>query len=51
MLMPGVELGECAIASAGSVVMKSIPEYEVHGGNPAGFLRRRAIKSGKTEKP
>ena len=38
---PGVELGECAVAAAGSVVTKSIPEYEIHAGNPARFVRRR----------
>jgi len=38
---PGVELGACAIAAAGSVVTKSIPEYEIHAGNPARFVRRR----------
>ena len=40
---PGVEFGECAIAAAGSVVTKSIPEYEIHAGNPARFVRRRLL--------
>jgi putative colanic acid biosynthesis acetyltransferase WcaF len=40
---PGVELGECAVAAAGSVVTKSIPGYEIHAGNPASFVRRRSF--------
>ena len=42
---PGVELGECAVAAAGSVVSRSIPEYEIHAGNPAGFVRRRVLQA------
>lgn len=45
VLTPGVTLGECAIASAGSVVTKDIPPFEIHGGNPAAFLKRRRIES------
>jgi putative colanic acid biosynthesis acetyltransferase WcaF len=41
---PGVELGECAVAAAGSVVTKSIPDYEIHAGNPAGFVRHRLFR-------
>jgi putative colanic acid biosynthesis acetyltransferase WcaF len=41
---PGVTLGECAIAAAGSVVVRSIPPYEIHAGNPAVFSRRREIR-------
>jgi acetyltransferase-like isoleucine patch superfamily enzyme len=40
---PGVELGECAVAAAGSVVTRSIPEYEIHAGNPAELVRRRSF--------
>lgn len=43
VLAPGVTLGECAIAAAGSVVNRDIPAYEIHAGNPAGFVRRREI--------
>ena len=43
LLTPGVVLGECAVASAGSVVTKNIPDYEVHAGNPASFVKRRVI--------
>lgn len=41
---PGVELGECAVAAAGSVVTKSIPGYEIHVGNPARFVRHRVLR-------
>jgi putative colanic acid biosynthesis acetyltransferase WcaF len=41
---PGVTLGECSIAGCGSVVLKDIPAYEIHGGNPAAFIRKRRFK-------
>lgn len=41
---PGVELGQCAVATAGAVVTKSIPEYQIHSGNPAQFIRIRNIQ-------
>ena len=44
-LAPGVVLGDSAIAAFGSVVMKSIPAFEVHAGNPAVFVRRRQFKN------
>jgi putative colanic acid biosynthesis acetyltransferase WcaF len=40
---PGVVLGQCAVVAFGAVVTGSIPSYEIHGGNPAKFLRRRKI--------
>jgi len=43
ILLPGVELGECAVATAGSVVTKSIPAFSIFGGNPAVFLKHRRI--------
>jgi putative colanic acid biosynthesis acetyltransferase WcaF len=45
LLAPGIELGECAVAAAGSVVTQSIPAYQVHAGNPATFIRMRQIRS------
>ena len=42
-LAPGVILEEGAVATAGSVVTKRIPAWEVHAGNPASFLRRRTL--------
>jgi putative colanic acid biosynthesis acetyltransferase WcaF len=44
-LSPGVVLGEGAVAAGGSVVSKNIPDYEVHAGNPAAFVRSRRIVS------
>ena len=45
IVTPGVSLGRGAIAAAGAVVMKSIPEFEVHAGNPAVFVRVRRMRS------
>jgi putative colanic acid biosynthesis acetyltransferase WcaF len=42
---PGVDIAECAIAAAGSVVTKSIPAYEIHAGNPATFARQRVFQN------
>ncbi len=43
---PGTVLGRYAVAAAGSVVRGTIPEFEVHAGNPAQFARRRTIREG-----
>ncbi len=43
VVAPGVNLGRCAVAAAGSVVTKDIPAYEIHAGNPARFVRHREI--------
>jgi putative colanic acid biosynthesis acetyltransferase WcaF len=45
ILMPGVVLGEGAVAAAGSVVSRSIPALEIHSGNPAEFRKYRAIRT------
>ena len=50
VLAPGVTLGECAIASAGSVVTKDIPSFEIHGGNPAAFLKQRRVGARQFER-
>jgi putative colanic acid biosynthesis acetyltransferase WcaF len=44
LIGPGVEIGDCGIAVAGSVVSKSIPPHEIHAGNPAKFLRKRTLR-------
>ncbi len=44
VLCPGVTVEECAVAAAGSVVVKGIPAFEVHAGNPARFVRRRKLR-------
>jgi putative colanic acid biosynthesis acetyltransferase WcaF len=41
ILTPGVVLGRCAVAAAGSVIVHDIPDYEIHAGNPAAFSRHR----------
>jgi acetyltransferase-like isoleucine patch superfamily enzyme len=43
MVCPGLTVGECAVALGGSVVVSNIPDYEIHGGNPAVLLKRRKI--------
>jgi len=43
-LLPGVCIGAGGVAAAGSVVLKNIPPWEIHGGNPAVFWKRRRIK-------
>jgi putative colanic acid biosynthesis acetyltransferase WcaF len=48
VLSPGVVLGECAVASLGSIVTNNIPAYEVYGGNPARFVRQRKITARST---
>jgi putative colanic acid biosynthesis acetyltransferase WcaF len=43
VLCPGVVIGAGAIVATGSVVTKSVPEMEVHSGNPARFVRTRKL--------
>jgi putative colanic acid biosynthesis acetyltransferase WcaF len=43
IICPGATMEECSVASAGSVVTRSIPRFEIHAGNPARFVRRREI--------
>jgi putative colanic acid biosynthesis acetyltransferase WcaF len=42
---PGVEFGEGAMAAAGSVVTRTIPPWEIHGGNPASFVKLRILRT------
>ena len=44
LIMKGVRIGHGAIIAAGSVVTKSVPAYEIWGGNPAHFLKSRLTK-------
>lgn len=39
-VLAGVSIGECAVIGAGSVVSKSVADYEIHAGVPAKKLRR-----------
>ena len=42
-LAPGVVIGKGSVVGLGAVVTKSVPEFEIHCGNPAAFVRRREI--------
>jgi len=44
ILCPGVVVGAGAIITVGSVVTKDVPPMEVHGGNPAEFVRQRHLR-------
>lgn len=46
---PGVTLGENAVAAACSNVTKSIPANEIHGGNPAAFIKNRVVTTDTVE--
>ncbi len=47
VICPGITVGECAVVTGGSVVTRDVGEYEIHGGNPATFLRPRNIRCGE----
>lgn len=44
IIMPGITLDDMTVVSAGSVVVKSTEKYDVVGGNPAKFIKKRVIK-------
>ena len=43
-IAPGVTVGEGAIVGARSAVFKDVRSWEVVGGNPAGFIKKRHLK-------
>lgn len=43
IVCPGVTIGTDAIVTAGSVVTKDVPAFEIHAGNPAQFVRKRCF--------
>ena len=45
IVCPGVEFGEGAMATAGSVVTRSISSWEIHSGNPASFVKQRVLRA------
>jgi putative colanic acid biosynthesis acetyltransferase WcaF len=42
-ILPGVCVGVGGIVAAGSVVVKDVPAWEIHSGNPAAFRKHRRI--------
>ena len=44
ILTPGAFLGKGAIAAAGSVIVGSVPEFQIFAGNPAHFVKQRVIR-------
>lgn len=43
IVLPGVHIGEGAVAAAGAVVNKHIPPWEIWAGNPARFVKHREV--------
>jgi len=43
IILPGVNIGDGCVIEAGSVVTKNTGEYEVIAGNPAKFIKHRAL--------
>lgn len=41
LIVSSVNIGTGAVLAAGSVVTKDIPEWEIWGGNPAKFIKKR----------
>ena len=41
IIMSGVKIGNGAVIAAGSVVSKDIGDYEIWGGNPSRFIKKR----------
>jgi acetyltransferase-like isoleucine patch superfamily enzyme len=39
ILLPGVTIGKNSVVGAGSIVTKSVPDYSVHAGCPAKFIK------------
>ena len=44
IILPGVYLGEGAVAAAGAVVAKSVPPFAIVAGNPARVVRERRYR-------
>ena len=45
MILPGVTIGEGAVVTAGSVVVKDVEPWTVVGGNPAMMIKKRELKN------
>lgn len=46
LIVAPVTIGDGAVLAAGSVVTKDIPPYEIWGGVPARFIKKRILKKG-----
>ena len=44
IILPGVTIGEGAVVAAGSVITKDVGPWDVVGGNPAKFIKKRELK-------
>lgn len=44
ILAPGTVLGRGSVAAAGAVVSGTVPDFEIHAGNPARFVRQRVTR-------
>ena len=42
IILQGVSIGDGAVVADGAVVTKDVPPYEVWGGVPARFIRKRS---------
>lgn len=45
LIMPGVKIGDGAVIAARAVVTKDISPFEIWGGNPARFIKKRFSES------
>ena len=44
VILPGVSIGDYAVAAANAVVTKDVEAFDVVGGNPAKFIKKRELK-------
>lgn len=49
-ILPGVTIGKKCIIGAGSVVIKSIPDYSIAAGNPAKVIKQYNFENHNWEK-
>jgi putative colanic acid biosynthesis acetyltransferase WcaF len=49
VVCPGVTVGSGAVLTAGSVASANVPDWEIHTGNPAAFVKNRVIETNTDE--